>query len=120
MHHMLCMKILLIGVVAFSIILAACRQPKRENPLEIANHFCDCITTKLQGAKDSSVNIDECNFILFKSRFVQIWFDEDHAKYSQKTLDSAGSFFHEVAYILDTMGYNKIDYRKIKVDAHQF
>ena len=96
-----------------------CRaNPKPEDPIDISRIYCDCLNEKLINAKDSSVDINECNFLFSKSRFMRIHLQNDKSEYNKSTLDSASHFFHQVSEILDTMCFNKIDPKKIKRMPH--
>jgi hypothetical protein len=101
--------------------LFSCRQiAVSEGPVQVAKLYCDCLEDKINGAKDSSVNINECNIEFIKSRFMNIHLGENRGSFSKATLDSASNFFMEVGNITDTMCLNKIDKRKIRRYPHPF
>jgi hypothetical protein len=84
-----------------------------DNSILISEKYCSCVNGKLLNANDSSVNVNECNYILFESRFIQIHFDNDKTKYSEATIDSAAKCFIQTSNITDTMCWNKIDRKKL-------
>jgi hypothetical protein len=84
-----------------------------DNSILISKKYCSCVNGKLLNAKDSSVNVNECNYILFESRFIQIHFDNDKTKYSEATIDSAAEFFIQASDIINTMCWNTIDRKKL-------
>ncbi len=87
-----------------------------EDPHEIANAYCSCIKIQFLNAKDSSLNIKECeNKIYAKSRLLTIYLDfENRGNNSNQTRDSAIEFAVKVRNIEDTLCFNKIDIKKIK------
>jgi hypothetical protein len=115
------MKAINVSFAVLINIVCACRQSaKPEDPALVTRLYCDCLAGKFKGAKDSSVNINECNAEFAKSRFMQIHLADDRNSFSQATLDSAEHFFIEVGDIIDTMCLNKIDRRKMRRYPHAF
>ena len=87
-----------------------------EDPHQIAKAYCDCIKNQFTNAKDSSLDIKECeNKIYHTSRLLTIYLDfENLGNYSDQTRDSAIEFAVKVRDIEDTLCVNKIDFKKIK------
>ena len=104
-----------LALVSFLILLNSCQnESNSEDPLIVSRAYCDCLNEKLANAKDSSVNINECNYVLFTSRFMNIHLSENRDAYGKSTLDSASKFFLQVRDITDTMCYDKINFKKVK------
>jgi hypothetical protein len=115
------MKTINVLLTVLIITLFSCRQSvKPEDPVQTAKSYCGCLEDKFKGAKDSSVNINECNAEFAKSRFMKIHLGDNKDSFSQTTLDSAAHFFMEVGDIIDTMCLNKIDRIKIRRYPHAF
>ena len=93
---------------------------QKKDAFNVAKSYCDCINGQLTNAKDSSVNLNDCETLIFsKSRLLMIYTDFDNRdKYSQATLDSASKFAIQVRDIEDTLCYNKIDFKKVKKIPH--
>jgi hypothetical protein len=88
----------------------------KENVFKVSKDYCNCLEKQLSGAKDSTVNLNDCERLIFsKSRLLSIYSDYDNwDSYEKKTLDSAKKFAIEVRNITDTLCYNKIDFKKVK------
>src|SRR5690349_11732059 len=95
-------------------------QRRPENPFDVAKLYCDCIEGQLINAKDSSVNLNDCEKTeLIKSRLMNIYMDyENREKYSHATIDSARKFAIQVRDIEDSLCYDKIDFKKVKKIPH--
>ena len=93
---------------------------KMESPSEVATNYCNCVEEQMKNAKDSSIDINDCEKEVFsKSRLMQIYMSFDnYDKYTHLTLDSARNFSREVGNITDTMCINKLDPKKIKKRPH--
>ncbi len=101
-------------------LFSCCQVAVSEDPVQVAEFYCDCLTGKFKGAKDSFVNINECNAEFRRSRFMKIQMEDNKDSFSQATLDSAEWFFMEVGDIIDTMCLNKVDKRKMRRYPHPF
>jgi hypothetical protein len=97
---------------------------KREDAFQVAKSYCDCLNKQLANARDSSVDLNNCEREIFsKSRLLTIYADfENRDKYNKATLDSASRFALLVRYIEDSLCYNenKIDFKKIKKHPQTF
>jgi len=93
---------------------------EKEDAFNVAKAYCNCVEEQLVNAKDSSVNLNDCEDQTFaNSRLVTIYSDfNNRERYSSKTLDSASKFALQVRNITDTLCYNKIDFKKIKKILH--
>ncbi|MDB5279058.1 MAG: hypothetical protein JWR61_4013 [Ferruginibacter sp.] len=93
---------------------------KNEDPLKVAKFYCNCVNHQLAGAKDSSVNLNDCETLLIhQSRLLTIYTDFDNLNnYSYLTIDSARKFATQVFNIEDTLCYEKLDFRKVKKIPH--
>jgi hypothetical protein len=82
----------------------------------VAKSYCDCMAQQLANAKDSSVDVNNCQRVTFsQSRLLMIYADCDRQdKYSIATLDSAESFATLVCNMEDSLCNDKMDRRKIK------
>ncbi len=110
---------LIFAFLLISVLSQCVKRSKSEDPFIVANAYCGCIYKKLANAKDSSLNVNECNYILFTSRLFSIHFEDDkNLHYSTETLDSSNQFFLEVGNIIDTLCLNNIDPRKLKKIPH--
>lgn len=109
-------------LILFSVItFESCEiQATEENPLDAAQGFCDCVCNQMENAKDSSINLNDCQNKVFKqSRLLMIYIDFDNeGNYSQKTRDSASDFATKVRNMEDSICYNKLDFRKVKKIKH--
>jgi len=114
------MIIKLIFAFVLVIFLLGCdKRLKSEIALVTAKGYCDCINEKLSDAMDSSVDVNECNYVLFSSRLFSIHFEDDkNERYSLATLDSSNKFFLEVGNTIDTLCLNKIKPKKLKKIPH--
>jgi hypothetical protein len=119
--HLSIMKFLNVPAALLIAGLFSCRPMiAPEEPLRVAKLYCNCLEDKLKGAKDSSVNINECNAVFAESRFMKIHLSDNRDSFSEAVLDSASIFFNDVGNIIDTMCLNKIDRRKVKKMPHAF
>ena len=107
-----------LAVLILFILTGCIKNPGLEDPFIVAHKYCDCLAAKLVNASDSSVEVNECNYIYDSSRLISILIENDKDKYSQSTLDSASRFFHQVHDIIDSLCYNKVDMRKVKRVRH--
>ncbi|MEO8771390.1 MAG: hypothetical protein ABI402_14945 [Ferruginibacter sp.] len=103
------------SILILLIICYSCKQTSNiEDPLVVSHAYCSCLENELTKAKDSSIDVNKCNFIFFTSRFIAIHLDSIKNSYNKSTLDSASIFFRTVGDIIDTMCINKIDPKKLK------
>jgi hypothetical protein len=81
-------------------LLSCKRINKPENPIQVARLYCDCLADKFRAAKDSLVNINECNGEFAKSRLMNIHLGDEPNAFSQAILDSADNFLTKLAISL--------------------
>ncbi len=112
-----------ITLCVFLLLLShSCRvaNHESEDPYEVSKKYCNCIENQLVNARDSSINLNDCEQSIFsRSRLLSIYADFSNSeKYKKETLDSAHKFAIEVRNITDTLCYNKIDFKKVKKSRH--
>lgn len=80
-----------------------------ENPEFISDNYCSCLEEQLKFAKDSSIDIRDCERKVFsKSRLMNIYMKTDqYIQLDQKTIDTAKNFALKVRDLIDIKCYNK-------------
>ena len=101
--------------------LAGCKTETHEDPSQVAKDYCICLVEQISSAKDSIIDIYDCEKIVFpSSRFMRIYTSfSNYGNYEAATIDSAKKFSLDVRNIIDTMCLLKIDSRKIKKIPHR-